>query len=314
MEEKSVPQRTRRKNLLEISNQPELWIFSNSLAEKWITEKDLEKPIYERRVTMPISLPSGTAIFKIESDGTQGDVISFSIAHSSEIRLFQLLEPAEISKFRQVVLSSVDTIYHDNFDFFSYLQPYYLPKLREFGVMRILGDSAIQDLANYGVKSRILQRISDPVQGYEVPQYWRVNKSLEALIREDTRNEKRIMHLRSAICDRLAKHAVIESLRCAIIALKHYADLLDSMTSESKIEYSDEYLELADGLYQLGEFQDSAVFYSKSLSHSNFENKEEKVRNKILASLKSSIEQLEPQEFLEYALFAARVARGFEEK
>ena len=74
-----MPQRTRRKNLLEISNQPELWIFSNLLAEKWINEKDLQKPIYERRVSMPISLPSGTAIFKIESDGTQGDVISFSI-------------------------------------------------------------------------------------------------------------------------------------------------------------------------------------------------------------------------------------------
>ncbi len=314
MEVRSVPQRTRRKNLLEISSQPELWIFSNLLAEKWISEKDIENPIFERRVTMPISLPSGTAIFKIESDGTQGDIISFSIAHSSEIRLFQLLEPAQVSKFKQIVLSSVDTIYNENFDFFSYLQPYYLPKLRDIGVMEILGDTPIQDLSNYGVKSRILLRISDPVQGYEVPQFWRVNKSLEALSRNDTRNNKRISYLRSAICDRLAKHAVIESLRCAIIALKHYADLLDSMTSESKIEYSDEYLELADGLYQLGEFQDSAVFYSKCLSHSNYENREEEVRNKILAALKSSIEQLEPQEFLEYALFAARVARGHEEK
>jgi hypothetical protein len=314
MEERSVPQRTRRKNLLEISNQPELWIFSNLLAEKWINEKDLDISIYERRVTMPISLPSGTAIFKIESDGTQGDVISFSIAHSTEIRLYQLLEPARISEFKQVVLSSVETIYNENFHFFSYLQPYFLPKLREFGVLEILGDTPVQDLAKYGVKSRILQQISDPIQGYEVPQYWRVNKSLEALARDDSRNSSRINYLRTAICDRLAKHAVIESLRCAIIALKHYADLLNSMTSESKIEYSDEYLELADGLYQLGEFQDSAVFYSKCLSHSNYENKEEEVRNKILAALKSSIEQLEPQEFLEYALFAARVARGHEEK
>ena len=133
-------------------------------------------------------------------------------------------------------------------------------------------------------------------------------------MKDDIRHENRISSIRSTICDRLAKHAVIESLRCAIIALKHYADLLDSMTSESKIEYSDEYLELAEGLYQLGEFQDSAVFYSKCLSHSNFENKSEEVRNMILAALKSSIEQLEPQEFLEYALFAARVARGYEEK
>jgi hypothetical protein len=309
-----VPQRTRRKNLLEISNQPELWIFSNLLAEKWINEKDLDIPVYERRVTMPISLPSGTAIFKVESDGTQGDIISFSIAHSSEILLFQLLEPGGISDFKQVVFASVETIYSDNFDFFSYLKPYYLPKLREFGVLELLGDTLVQDLAQYGVKSRILQQISDPVQGYEVPQYWRVNKSLEILAKDESKSKSRINSLRSAICDRLAKHAVIESLRCAIIALKHYADLLDSMTSESKIEYSDEYLELADGLYQLGEYQDSAVFYSKCLSHSNYENKEEEFRNKILTALKSSIEQLEPQEFLEYALFAARVARGHEDK
>ncbi len=308
-----MPQRTRRKNLLEISNQPELWIFSNLLAEKWINENNLEEPVFERRVTMPFSLPSGSAIFKIESEGTQGDVISFSIAHSSEIYLIQLLDPAQFLKFKQTVLSAVETIYNENFNFFSYLKPYFLPKLREFGVMEVLGDTPIQDLADYGVKSRILQRISDPVQGYEVPQYWRVNRNLEALQNKELRNENRIFSLRSAICDRLAKHAVIESLRCAVITLKRYADLLDSMTSESKIEYSDEYLELADGLYQLGEFQDSAVFYSKCLSHSNFEHKEEEVRNKILAALKSSIEQLEPQEFLEYAIFAARVARGHEE-
>ncbi len=300
--------------MLEISNQPELWIFSNSLSEKWITEDDLKNPFFERQVTMPISLPSGTAIFKIESDGTQGDVISFSVAHSSEIHLFQLLDLSQASEFKQRVLSFVNTVYNENFDFFSYLQPYFLPKLREFGVMDILGESSIQDLANYGVKSRILQRISDPIQGYEVPQYWRVNRSLITLVKTDIHNEKRINSLRSTICDRLAKHAVIESLRCSVIALKHYADLLDGMTSESKIEYADEYLELAEGLYQLGEYQDSAVFYSKCLSHSNFENKSEDVRNNILAALKSSIEQLEPQEFLEYALFAARVARGYEEK
>ena len=85
-----MPQRARRRNLLEISDQPELWIFSNLLAEKWINEEDLPKSIFERQVTMPISLPSGTAIIKFESDGTQGEVISVSVAHLAEIYLFQL--------------------------------------------------------------------------------------------------------------------------------------------------------------------------------------------------------------------------------
>jgi hypothetical protein len=186
--------------------------------------------------------------------------------------------------------------------------------MREFGILDILGDETqVKDLADYGVKSRVLQRISDPIQGYEVPQYWRANKRLEGRKSSQQASKILIHKLRSTICDRLAKHAVIEGLRCAIIALKHYADLLDSMTSETKIIHSDEYLYLANGLYELGEYQDSALFYSKCISQTNYENQTDPVSNDILASLKSSIEHLEPQEFLEYALFAAKVARRQDE-
>ena len=306
--------KSRRKNLLEISDQPELWIFSNLLAEKWITEEDFKNSVYQRQVTMPISLPSGTAIFKIESDGTQGEIISVTIAHLSEIHLFQLIAPLRKDEFQQAVLNHIRNIYSETFDFYSYLRPFYLPKLRDFGVFEILGDETqVKDLADYGVKSRILQRISDPIQGYEVPQYWRANKRLVSRKTSEHANKDLICKLRSTICDRLAKHAVIEGLRCAIIALKHYADLLDSMTSEKKIVYTDEYLSLANGLFELGEYQDSAVFYSKCISQANYENKTDSVSNDILTSLKSSIEHLEPQEFLEYALFAAKVARRQDE-
>jgi len=309
-----VGRKSRRKNLLEISDQPELWIFSNLLAEKWITEEDFKNSVYQRQVTMPISLPSGTAIFKIESDGTQGEIISVTIAHLSEIHLFQLIAPLSKDEFQQAVLNHIKNIYSETFDFYSYLRPFYLPKLRDFGVFEILGDETqVKDLADYGVKSRILQRISDPIQGYEVPQYWRANKRLVSRKTSEHANKDLICKLRSTICDRLAKHAVIEGLRCAIIALKHYADLLDSMTSEKKIAYTDEYLSLANGLFELGEYQDSAVFYSKCISQANYENKTDSVSNDILTSLKSSIEHLEPQEFLEYALFAAKVARRQDE-
>jgi hypothetical protein len=313
MDESTMPQRARRRNLLEISDQPELWIFSNLLAEKWINEGDLTKKIFERQVTMPISLPSGTAIIKFESDGTQGEIISVSVAHLAEIYLFQLIDPSAISEFQQKVLAYIDRLYIDTFDFFSYLYPYYQPKMKEFGILEKIGETIVKDLANYGVKSRILQRIADPVQGYEVPQYWRVNKHLKVLGNENRQDRELIENLRSAICDRLAKHAVIENLRCSVIALKHYADLLDSMTSEAKIVYSDEYLGLADGLYELGEYQDAAVFYSKCLSQATFEDEADEDRLNILAALKSSIEHLEPQEFLEYALFAAKVAQSHEE-
>lgn len=309
-----MSQRIRRKNLLEISNQPELWIFSNLLAEKWIKASDLKNTTYEREVTMPIALPSGTTIFKIESDGTKGEIISITIANSSKIYLFQLIHPSEFSEFKKTVLESVQKVYDDSFNFFSYMRPYYLPKFRDFGILDIIGDTPIQDLADYGVKSRILQNISDPIQGYEVPQYWRVNNKLEEIIQAKQVSKKAILSLKLAILDRLAKHAVIEMLRCSIIALKHYAGLLDKMTSEIKINYSEEYLEIADGLYKIGEFQDSAVFYSKCLSQAGYDRENDQSRANILAALKSSIGHLEPQEFLEYALFAARVARGQEDE
>lgn len=302
-----------RKTLLEISNQPELWIFSNLLAEDWVTNNDLKKPVFEKQVNMPISLPSGTCIFKIESDGPQGMIISVSIIHGSEIHLFQLIEPTHLSEFRRCVLNFVKEIYNDNFDFYSYLRPYYISKMNEFGITSILGNNtSVKDLADYGVKSRILQRISDPIQGYEVPQFFRINKRLISLTSKDTHERELISTLRTKVCDSLAKHAVIEGLRCAIIALKHYADLLDSLTSETRIDYLEEYQYLADGLYKLKDYQDAALFYSKYLSQTSLTD--ESNRDKILSALRGSIGQLEPQEFLEYALFAAKIARTHHEE
>lgn len=302
-----------RKTLLEISSQPELWIFSNLLVEDWVTSIDLEKPVFEKKVTIPISLPSGTAIFKIESDGPRGKVISVAIVHGSEIQLFQLTELSHFPEFRKIVLKYVNEIYPNNFDFYSYLRSFYTPKMREFGISDTLGpDVSVKDLAEYGVKSRILQRFSDPIQGYEVPQYWRANQRLVSITSLNNQNREIITKLRIKICDHLAKHAVIEGLRCAVIALKHYADLLDGLTSETRINPPEEHQTLADGLYELGEFQNAAIFYSKCLSQSTFTD--EKNRDLILSSLKDSIERLEPQDFLEYALFAAKIARNHGEE
>lgn len=303
-----MPRKPSRKTLLEISSQPELWIFSNLLVEDWIIDEDLKKPVFKKQVSIPISLPSGTAILKIESDGPKGQVISVAVVHGSEIQLFQLMEPSGFPEFRTTVLDYIKKIYPQNFDFYSYLRSFYSAKMREFGITDILGlDTDVKDLAEYGVKSRILQRFSDPIQGYEVPQYWRVNKNLLVLKPRKSTEGSTIIGLRKTICDRLAKHAVIEGLRCAIIALKHYASLLDKLTSETRINPPEEHRTLADGLHELGEFQNSAIFYSKCLSQSTFADENE--RDQILSALKDSIERLAPQDFLEYALFAAKVAR-----
>lgn len=307
-----MPRKRQRKTLLEISRQPELWIFSNLLAEDWITNDDLKKPVFEKQVSMPISLPSGTCIFKIESDGPQGIVISVSIVFGSEIKLFQLIEPSCFPEFREDVLEFVTQIYPNNFDFYSYLHSYYAPKMREFGLSNILGSKVnVKDLAEYGVKSRILQWFSDPIQGYEVPQYWRLNQRLVSFSPENTLERELIPTLRIKVCDCLAKHAVIEGLRCAIIALKHYASLLDELTSETRINFFSEYQTLADALFALGDFQNAAIFYSKCLSQSVSINEED--QDRILTALKNSIDNFNPQDFLEYALFAAKIARSHEE-
>ncbi|MFX0152150.1 MAG: hypothetical protein ACFFAJ_15290 [Candidatus Hodarchaeota archaeon] len=302
-----------RKTLLEISNQPELWIFSNLLAEEWVTNNDLKQPVFEKQVNMPISLPSGTCIFKIESDGPRGIIISISIIYGSEIHLFQIMDPAHFSDFRQSVLNYVKEIYHDNFDFYSYSKSYYINKMKEFGITSILGRNVtIKDLSDYGVKSRILQRISDPIQGYEVPQFFRINQRLASLTPKNPREQDLISNLRTKVCDSLAKHAVIEGLRCAVIALKHYADLLDSLTSETRINFLEEYQYLADGLYKLKDYQNAALFYSKYLSQASLTDESD--QDPILTALRESIDQLEPQEFLEYALFAAKIARAHHEE
>ncbi|MHA2307542.1 MAG: hypothetical protein ACXACU_19350 [Candidatus Hodarchaeales archaeon] len=304
-----MPRKRSRKTLLEISNQPELWIFSNLLIDEWVAISDLSEPFYEKRVTIPISLPQGTAIFKLETDGTQGQVISVSIAHNSEIQLFQLINPDNFNEFRQKVLEYVKKIYPDNFDYYSYLKSFYTPKMRDFGLTDILGiETDIKDLADHGVKSRMLQRFPDPIQGYEVPEHWQVNKNLGSIVPKNQKQQRTIIELRRKICDRLAKHAVIEGLRCAIIALKHYASLLDELTSDTRINSLEEHQTIADGLYELGEYQNAAIFYSKCLSSPSFDDKEK--LNRILSILRASIQQMEPQEFLEYALFAAKIARS----
>ncbi|MHA1967607.1 MAG: hypothetical protein ACW964_07380 [Candidatus Hodarchaeales archaeon] len=304
-----MPRKRSRKTLLEISNQPELWIFSNLLVDEWVTTNNLSEPFYEKRVTIPISLPQGTAIFKLETDGTQGQIISVSIAHNSEIQLFQLINPDNFNDFRQKVLEYVKKIYPDNFDYYSYLKPFYAPKMRDFGLIDILGiETNIKDLADHGVKSRMLQRFPDPIQGYEVPEHWQVNKNLGSIVPKNQKQRRTIIELRRKICDRLAKHAVIEGLRCAIIALKHYASLLDELTSDTRINSLEEHQTIADGLYELGEYQNAAIFYSKCLSSPSFDDKEK--LNRILSILRASIQQMEPQEFLEYALFAAKIARS----
>ncbi len=301
-----------RKTLLEISNQPELWIFSNLLLEEWVNRTDVKNAVFEKRVNIPISLPSGTCVFKIESDGLKGQIISIAIVHGSELHLIQLIEPSSFSKFKELALRQIKKIYSNSFDFYSYLSSYYEPKMRDFGIREILGmDTNVKDLAEYGEKSRILQRIADPIEGYEVPQYWRLNERLVTIVPDTSYKQELVLKLRVKVCDNLAKHAAIEGLRCAVLALKHYADLLDSLTSEIPLKPFDEYQTFADSLYELGDYQDSALFYSKCLSHVSF--KDEKDRELLMNALRDSVERLEPKDFLEYALFAAKISKSFDD-
>ncbi|MFW9854027.1 MAG: hypothetical protein ACFFFG_03175 [Candidatus Thorarchaeota archaeon] len=300
-----------RKTLFELANQPELWIFSNVLTEPWVDVSDLDVSTFEKTVEIPITLPNGICIFKLESDGPLGQIISMCVAHGSQIRLFHLIDSSEFPHFRERVLKYVKDILPDYFDFYSYMRSYYARKFRDFGLTDVLGvDTEIKDLTEYGTKSRILQRISDPIEGYEIPQYWRVLDTLGTNVSDRPSDQKRlVVSLQVKACDILAKHAVIDTLRCTIIALKHYADLLDELQSESKRDPWSDHRTIAEGLFKLGNFQDAAVFYSKCLSQPSFDNQDQ-LQEQILKALKASIDQLGSREFLEYALMAAKIARS----
>jgi hypothetical protein len=165
-------------------------------------------------------------------------------------------------------------------------------------------------LAEFGTKSRILQQISDPIEGYEVPQYWRVLDTLGTSVSGHSSGQNELVtSLQVKACDILAKHAAIDAIRCAIIALKHYTVLLDELQSEAKRDPWTDHRAMAEGLFKLGNFQDAAIFYSKCLSHPSF-NKQDNQQEQILKSLKASIDQLGSREFLEYALLAAKIARS----
>jgi hypothetical protein len=291
-----------------LANQPELWIFSNVLAETWVDEPDLAAPVFEKTVTIPVSLPSGMCVLKMESDGIEGQIISMTVAHGSEIHLFHLINQNHFTEFKERVLQYITDIFPDNFDYYSYMRSYYNRKFREFGLTEILGaDTDVKDLSEYGTKSRILQRFSDPIEGYEVPQYWRVLDKLGNRSSNQTpKQTELVVSLQLRTCDFLAKHAVIDALRCVIIALKHYADLLNELQSETKRDNWIDHQAIAEGLYNLGEFQDAALFYSKVLAFA----KQGLDQEQLLKALKVSIDQLGSREFLEYALMAAKIARS----
>ncbi|MFW9777332.1 MAG: hypothetical protein ACFFE8_00680 [Candidatus Heimdallarchaeota archaeon] len=300
-----------RKTLFELANQPELWIFSNVLAEPWVKVSDLTVSTFEKTVEIPITLPSGTCIFKLESDGPLGQIISMCVAHGSEICLFHLTNNTRFEQFKRRVLEYITNIIPNYLEFYSYMGSYYNPKFRDIGLADILGPNMdVKDLAEFGTKSRILQRVSDPIEGYEIPQYWRVLDTLGTSMSDRPSEQKRlVMSLQVKACDILAKHAVIDTLRCAIIALKHYADLLDELQSESKRDPWSDHHAIAEGLFKLGNFQDAAVFYSKCLSQPSFDKQDQR-QEQILKALKASIDQLGSREFLEYALMAAKIARS----
>lgn len=303
----------KRKHLLEISEQPELWIFSNILTQKWFEDEDvLKDPIFYKKISTPIALPQGFALFKIETDGIEGKIISLSIGFESNIHLFLLTDPKKYDIFKEKCLEFIkNDIIPETFTYFSYLKSFYIKKLREFGLFSILQPTdTIKDLADYGVKSRILQRISDPIEGYEVPQFWNVNCKLSSIEKKelDSKEKGVLNKIRIKIIENLGKHAVIECTRLNILFYKHYSELLNNLTSESRLDYSLEYSNMAKSLLTIGDFQNAALFFSKALSDKNLSDS---TSEKLMESLNLCVDRLKPHEIIEYALFASKIAKSY---
>ena len=122
-------------------------------------------------------------------------------------------------------------------------------------------------------------------------------------------NENRISNqVRIKIIENLGKHAIIECTRLNILFYKHYSELLNNLTSESRLDYSLEYSNMANSLLTIGDFQNAALFFSKAMADKNLSDS---ASEELLESLNLCINRLKPHEIIEYALFASKIAKSF---
>ncbi|MHA2370175.1 MAG: hypothetical protein ACXADX_15280 [Candidatus Hodarchaeales archaeon] len=290
-----------------LSSQPEFFLFLTSFRNRWLNPDDVEKEIAFEKLSLPFSL--GNVVFKFETNGFRGEIISFALAFKETLHIAQLCDPKGLINFYRHCVDQITLLATSEAPlFYSYDIKYVqrvIDKLSEVSSTPALHDlrKNCRDLSKIERKAFLLRNMPDIVPE-EVPQYWATNMRLCDL-QPDRKLSKEIADMRSPILDALAKHAALECARISVIYLRNLLSDFDLLNLRSRMPREKQYEFFANSMRDLGDFQTAAFWYSKLLASETPSASMEH----YIAQLEQCISEMKPDELLKYAIQAAQVAR-----
>ncbi|MFQ5980928.1 MAG: hypothetical protein ACE5OZ_22545 [Candidatus Heimdallarchaeota archaeon] len=290
-----------------LSSQPEFFLFLTSFRNRWLTPDELKKEYTFEEIQLPFSL--GNAVFKFETNGFRGEIISFALAFNNNLHVAQLCDPDGVIDFYRHCVDQITRLATSEAPlFYSYDIKFVrraidrLSEVSETPALRNLR-KACRDLSKIERKAFLLRNIPD-IAASEVPQYWATNCSLCALQKNRT-TSREIIEMRTTILDALAKHAALECSRISAIFMRDLIMNFDRLGFRTEIPREKQYEFFADSMRGLGDFQTAAFWYSKLLASETPSTNMEH----YIAQLEHCISEMKPDELIQYAVHAAQVAK-----
>ena len=290
------------------SSQPEFFLFLSSFEDQWLTSNEIKSEFATDEIQLPFSL--GNVVFKFDTNGLEGEIISFAVAFKETLRVTQLCEPDGLIEFYRHCVEFLTLLATSEAPlFYSYDLRFVrkaidrLAEVTETPALRDLQENC-RDLSRIESKALLLRHLPD-ISASEVPQYWATNSRLCGL-QEDREASKEIIKMRRTILEVLAKHAALECARISVIYIRDLITNFDRLALRSRISREKQYEFFADSMRDLGDFQTAAFWLAKLLaSETPSANMEQ-----YITELEHCISQMKPDELLRYAIHAAQVARG----
>ncbi|MFX0114136.1 MAG: hypothetical protein ACFFB3_06280 [Candidatus Hodarchaeota archaeon] len=291
-----------------LSSQPEFFLFLSSFKSSWLNSDEAQKELAIEEVSLPFSL--GNVVFKFETNGFKGEIISFALAFKSTLHVAQLCDPENLIEFYRHCVDKITFLATSEAPlFYSYDNRFVqraIDRLSEVSETPAIKDlrKNCRDLSKIERKALLLRNIPD-IAASEVPQYWATNNRL-CKLQKTRKASKESMDMRCTILDALMKHAALECARISVIYLRDLVTSFDQLGLRTEIPREKQYEFFADSMRDLGDYQTAAFWYSKLLaSETPSANMEH-----YIAQLEHCISEMKPDELLRYAIDAAQVARS----
>ncbi len=289
------------------SSQPEFFLFLSSFRDQWVEAKELNDNFIIKEISLPFSL--GNVVFKFETNGLEGEIVSFAIAFNEELHVVQLCSPDGLIEFYRHCVDKITILATSEAPlFYSYDMRFIrkaLDRLKEVSETPAVRDLRVncRDLSKKERKALFVRNLPD-IDSSEVPQYWSTNSRLCDLLSNRTPS-KEIQQIRCTILDSLAKHVALECTRISMIYLRDLINNFDQLSSPTRTPREKQYEFFADSMRDLGDYQSAAFWYSKLLASDIGENMEY-----YMSQLEFCISEMRPEELIRYAVYAAQAAKG----